>query len=126
MHHSRFCAFIIDCNTYDLEEAARFWSQALGRPLRERKPGDNPKYIALHMRPDEPHCEVQRVGHASRVHIDIETDDIEAEVARLEKLGARVVKRIRTWVVMKAPSGQKFCVVRPQTPDFPSGANRWD
>ena len=68
----------------------------------------------------------QRVDHDSRVHIDIETDDIPAEVARLEKLGAKVVDRLQRWVVMQAPTGQCFCVVRVQRPGFPKNANRWD
>ncbi len=41
--------------------------------------------------PDKPILEIQRVHHESRVHIDIGTDDIPAEVGRLEKLGAKVV-----------------------------------
>jgi hypothetical protein len=65
------------------------------------------------------------VDHPSRVHIDIETDDLDAEVARLEKLGATRVAFIKRWWVMEAPTGQRFCVVRPQRPDFPSGANEW-
>ena len=56
--------------------------------------------------------------HPSRVHLDIESDDIPAEVARLEALGARKVAEIRTWVVMEAPTGHRFCVIRAQTPDF--------
>ena len=70
--------------------------------------------------------EIQRVAHESRVHLDIETDDIEAEVARLEKLGANVAKRLERWVVMQAPTGQRFCVVRVQRPGFPKNANRWE
>ena len=54
--------------------------------------------------PDEPIVELQRVDHESRVHLDIETDDIPAEVGRLEKLGATVVDRLERWVVMKAPT----------------------
>lgn len=69
-------------------------------------------------------CEVQTVSHESRVHLDIETDDTEAEVKRLTALGAKEVERIKTWVVMQAPTGQRFCVVRPQTKDFPANANR--
>ena len=69
--------------------------------------------------------QIQRVDHESRVHIDIETDDIPAEVARLEKLGARVSERLERWVVMQAPTGQRFCVVRVQRPGFPKNANRW-
>ena len=70
--------------------------------------------------------QIQRVDHDSRVHIDIETDDIAAEVARLEKLGAKVVDRLDRWVVMQAPTGQRFCVVRLQRPGFPKNANRWE
>ena len=74
---------------------------------------------------DEPIVQLQRVGHESRVHIDIETDDIEAEVTRLEALGATVADRLERWVVMQAPTGQRFCVVRVQRPGFPKSANRW-
>jgi len=66
--------------------------------------------------PDEPIVQIQRVEHDSRVHIDIETDDIASEVARLEKLSAAEVDRLERWVVMQAPSGQRFCVVRIQRP----------
>lgn len=69
---------------------------------------------------------VQAVQHPSRVHLDIETDDIEAEVARLEQLGARRVKFVKRWWVMEAPTGQRFCVVNPQRPDFAEKANVWD
>ena len=75
--------------------------------------------------PDEPIVQVQRVAHESRVHIDIETDDIPAEEARLENLGAKVVDRLERWVVMQAPTGQRFCVVRLQRPGFPKNANSW-
>ena len=60
------------------------------------------------------------------MHIDIETDDIPAEVRRLDRLGARAVDRPGRWVVMQAPTGQRFCVVRVQRPGFPKNANRWD
>jgi hypothetical protein len=59
------------------------------------------------------------------VHIDIETDDIPAEVARLEKLGAKVDERKERWVVMRAPSGQRFCVVRVQRDGFSGNAATW-
>jgi predicted enzyme related to lactoylglutathione lyase len=114
MHHSRLAGFIIDCNTDDLEKAAEFWGAALGLPLRPK--GDEPyqKYRQFLTQEDEPHIEVQQVDHESRVHLDIESDDIEAEVRRLESLGARRLRNVETWVVMEAPTGQRFCVVRPQ------------
>ena len=51
---------------------------------------------------------------------------IEAEVARLEQLGARRIADIRRWVVMEAPTGQRFCVVNPQAANFNETANRWN
>ena len=125
MHRSRLCAILIDCKTPDVDEAARFWAQALGRPVDPKHPGSRGNYRMLETPPDELIVEVQRVEHESRVHIDIETDDIAAEVARLEKLGASVVQRLERWVVMQAPTGQRFCVVRVQRPGFPKNANRW-
>ena len=125
MHHSRFCTVIIDCQASDVATAAEFWSQAFGRPTAKSNP-DNASYVPLVMRSGEILCEVQAVAHESRAHLDIETDDIDAEVKRLVALGAKEVERIKTWVVMQAPTGQRFCVVRPQTRDFPANANRWD
>ena len=126
MHHSRLCALLVDCNTLDIAEAARFWAAALGRTIDRDHPGTRGNYVMLSTPPDEPIVQLQRVEHESRVHLDIETDDIPAEVARLEKLGARVVNRLERWVVMQAPSGQRFCVVRVQRPGFPKNANCWD
>lgn len=126
MHHSRLCALLIDCNTPNIEDAAAFWAEALGRQIDREHPGTRGNYVMLSTPPDEPIVQLQRVDHESRVHIDIETDDIAAEVARLEKLGARVVNRLERWTVMQAPSGQRFCVVRDQRPGFPKNATRWD
>jgi hypothetical protein len=126
MHHSRLCAVLIDCKTSDVDEAARFWAVALGRPIDLGHPSNRGNYRMLETPPDEPIVEIQRVDHESRVHIDIETDDIRAEVERLEKIGATVVNQLERWVVMQAPTGQRFCVVRVQRPGFPKNANRWD
>ncbi|MGN2254155.1 VOC family protein [Frateuria sp. GZRe12] len=125
-HHSRLCAVLIDCKTDDVNQAAAFWAAALGRPIDAAHPGTRGNYCMLETPPDEPIVQIQRVGHDSRVHLDIETDDIPAEVARLEKLGATVVERLERWVVMQAPTGQRFCVVRVQRPGYPKNANRWD
>jgi len=126
MHRSRLCALLIDCRTADIDEAARFWAAALGRPLDPEHPGTRGNYRMLETPPNEPLVQIQRVQHESRVHLDIETDDIAAEVLRLEKLGAKVAERLPRWVVMQAPTGQRFCVVRVQRPGFPQNANSWD
>jgi glyoxalase superfamily protein len=75
---------------------------------------------------DEPIVEIQRVEHESRVHIDIETDDIPAEVRRLERLGATVVDGPERWSSCRRRPASAFCVVRVQRPGFPKNANRWD
>jgi hypothetical protein len=126
MHHSRLCAVLIDCKTDDVDSAADFWSQALGRVVDPSHPGSRGNYRMLATPPDEPILQIQRVEHESRVHLDIETDDIPSEVERLVRLGATVVDRLERWVVMQAPTGQRFCVVRIQRPGFPKNANRWD
>jgi catechol 2,3-dioxygenase-like lactoylglutathione lyase family enzyme len=125
MHRSRLCALLIDCKTGDVDVAARFWGEALGRPVDNDHPGTRGDYRILETPPDEPLVQIQRVDHESRVHLDIETDDIPAEVARLEALGAEIVSRLDRWVVMQAPTGQRFCVVRVQRPGFPKNANSW-
>ncbi|HEY1384131.1 MAG TPA: VOC family protein [Dongiaceae bacterium] len=108
MHKSGLAGFIIDCKTDDLDEAARFWSQALHLAL---EPGGDPGYRKLGRGPGDLNIEVQQVDHPSRVHLDIESDDVEAEVRRLGGLGAKPVFRIKDWVVMEAPTGHRFCVV---------------
>ena len=126
MHRSRMNGILIDCNVEEIGAAARFWAEALGRPIDPDHPGTRGNYVMLETPPDEISVQIQRVDHESRVHIDIETDDIAAEVARLEKLGAKVDTRMERWVVMKAPSGQRFCIVRVQRDGWPKGANSWD
>ena len=126
MHKSQLAGFIIDCETDDLDTAAAFWSAALGL---EPKKSDDPAeaaYVMLETKPQDQHIEVQKVDHSSRVHLDIETNDIEAEVQRLKALGARCIGPIRSWVVMEAPTGQRFCVVNPQRGSFEVTANIWD
>jgi predicted enzyme related to lactoylglutathione lyase len=126
MHKSRLATIVIDCQTDQLDTAAGFWSQALGWDAQRLTDPANSNYRQLATPPGEVTVLVQSVNHPSRVHIDIETDDIEAEVQRLERLGAHRVAQVKRWWVMEAPTGQRFCVVRPQRPDFESHANVWD
>jgi hypothetical protein len=125
MHRSRINGILIDCNVEDIGAAASFWAEALGRPIDADHPGTRGNYVMLETPPDEISVQIQRVEHESRVHIDIETDDIAAEVDRLEKLGATVDQHLERWVVMRAPSGQRFCIVRVQRPGWPKGATTW-
>ena len=124
-HRSKLCGFIIDCRSDDLGAAADFWGQALGMEIRTLPGAEGEKYVRLVDRNSELHIEVQKVEHPSRVHLDIEADDLEAEVRRLEALGARRVAQVHTWWVMEAPTGHRFCVVRSSSPSFGAEANEW-
>jgi predicted enzyme related to lactoylglutathione lyase len=126
MHKSRLAGFIIDCKTDDLDAAADFWAAALGF---KRNAADTPATgTFVHMERDDPNglfIEVQRVAHDSRVHIDIESDNFEAEVERLACLGAKTIKNNEAWWVLEAPTGQRFCVVKPKRANFDKEANVW-
>ena len=105
MHKSKLGGFIIDCETDDLVAAAGFWGAALGLPVREL-PGAE--------------------GDLCRKLDDTRTGlHIEAEVARLERLGAKKVRQIHSWWVMEAPTGQRFCVVRAASENFAAQASTW-
>lgn len=125
MHKSRLAGFIIDCNTPQLQDAASFWGGALGMEVQQFPAPEGSKYVELVDPGQRLHVEVQTVAHPSRVHLDIETDNIEAEVQRLEALGAKRVEQVSTWWVMEAPTGQRFCVVRAVAPGFAEGARAW-
>jgi len=124
MHRSRLCSVVIDCKTGDLDAAARFWGGAFGRRVLPADPDAGP-YLELETELDELILLVQKVDHDSRIHLDIETDDLEAEVKRLEALGARRVGFVRRWWVMEAPTGQRFCVIQPQRDGLSRRANSW-
>lgn len=126
MHRSRINGLLIDCNTDDIDAAAQFWGGALGRQVDPDHPGSRGNYRMLETPPGELSVQLQRVDHESRVHLDIETDDIPAEIAWLEKLGATVDKRMERWVVMRASTGQRYCIVRVKREGFPKGATTWD
>jgi predicted enzyme related to lactoylglutathione lyase len=122
MHRSRLAGFIIDCENADLPRAGSFWSAALGMPTK----AEEGNYIVLDATARDLSIEVQTVKHPSRLHLDIESDDVEAEAKRLEALGAKIVERIKTWVVLEAPTGQRFCVIRAKRSlDGVPGAQVW-
>jgi catechol 2,3-dioxygenase-like lactoylglutathione lyase family enzyme len=120
-HRSRLSALVIDCRAGDLAEAIRFWSAALGTDFHSDP--DWPDFAATARFDDEVHLLLHAVDHPSRVHLDVETDDKEAERARLEAAGATLVERHpKGFFVMQAPTGQRFCLVDPQRADFPGDA----
>ncbi|MCE5233608.1 MAG: VOC family protein [Mizugakiibacter sp.] len=125
MHHSRLAGFVIDCRTDDFEAAARFWSGALG--LAVKPPSDSElRYREFENAPDGLELLLQQVEHDSRAHLDIATDDLEAEVERLEALGAKRIEFVKRWWVMQAPTGHRFCVVLRPREQLEGNANRWE
>lgn len=125
-HRSRLSTFVLDCEADDLAPHVEFWSRALGKPVKPPPEDDDGRYAELDTADDEPLLMLQKVDHAPRIHLDIEADDIDAEADRLEQLGARRVGFVKRWWVMEAPSGHRFCVVRPQRANFGPHTNRWD
>jgi predicted enzyme related to lactoylglutathione lyase len=124
-HSSGLIALVLDCRVDTLAEALAFWSAALDRAIGHVDQDGDGRYGELVTAPDEPFILLQRVDHDPRVHLDIETDDLDAEVARLEALGATKVNFVKRWYVMQAPTGHRFCVVRQQ-PQKPGVAlNAW-
>ena len=120
-HRSRICAVLIDTGAQSHQPVARFWSAALGRSLdyspQERYanlPGAHLDFMVQRVEP----------GHEG-VHFDIETDDVAAEVARLEALGAKRVRQVKNWWVMEDPGGHRFCVVPGPSTHWPEGAIEW-
>ena len=127
MHKSRLGALVIDCKVDDIEKANRFWEAALGNECVRSGEALLSKYSSLNTDKSQPHILIQKVTHEIRVHIDIDSDDIKAEVNRLQALGATIVSVFERWVVMASLTGHNFCVVSPQRNDFEiaNNVNRW-
>ncbi|MGR4895290.1 VOC family protein [Stenotrophomonas sp. LARHCG68] len=126
-HRSRLAGFIIDCQDTDSDTAAAFWGAALGLEAEPSESNtDGSQYSRLRDAPGHLNVEVQRVSHASHVHLDIEADDIDAEADRLEALGARRIGFVKRWWVMEAPTGHRFCVVRMHHPEQGAPPRVWE
>jgi hypothetical protein len=125
VHRSKLTAALVDVPAELFEREVGFWSGALGREPEEVD--ENPEYRDFGQPVPGFQFMLQRVDDAPRVHLDIETDDVDAEVRRLEALGAKRVRQVRSWWVMRDPAGLPFCVVRVQTGDiFTDQATIWE
>jgi Glyoxalase-like domain len=107
---NRLGGIMIDCSEDVFEDGVRFWGAALGVEPERRNDPTSP-YVGLPGAHDGVGIEVQRVGGASRFHLDLEAEDVDEEAARLESLGATKIERVESWWVMQAPTGHLFCVV---------------
>jgi hypothetical protein len=127
-HRSRLSILLLDLPPEHHGAGTTFWAGATGRaPTPDPDDGN---WASLGSFADGFHVEIQRTGSGTppRWHVDIETDDIEAEVTRLEALGAtrhRFVEEGNFWQLLD-PAGLVFCVVGVQTgEEFDRHAVNW-
>ncbi|WP_336208610.1 VOC family protein [Nonomuraea sp. LPB2021202275-12-8] len=109
MHRSRVYAILIDTPAGEADQAAAFWSAALG--ARAQSLPSEPQFTTLHEAVPGLVTAVQAVDDAPRYHLDIETDDVEAETARLLALGATQISQWQECRVLRAPGGHLLCVL---------------
>lgn len=108
--------------------AAAFWESACGAQRGTAPLEDTNPYESLGTLGGGPLLELQRTGSGTpaRVHLDIETDDVAAEIRRVEGLGATVLERHDSYAVLTDPGGLVFCVVPVQREgDFEAHAVSW-
>lgn len=125
MHRILINTFVIDVSDDLHDQTRKFWAFALAAtPNRMVK---RPEYHDLDQPSSPTRLIIQNVGAAQpRMHLDIQTDNVPAEIARLAKAGATEVERHEhpqaridppagpLWVVMRDPAGLLFCVVSRQ------------
>jgi len=117
MHRILLREVVVDAPSKTFAATRAFWAAALLTQAREVE--EFPEFTALPGAASMPWVGLQDIGTGeARFHVDIETDDVEAEVARLTGLGAVKVADGRTWVVMRDPSGLLFDVVPHESPWF--------
>ncbi len=128
MHRSRIAVVLIDHPVEHYEAAAGFWAAATGS-VRSGTPSETEPYESLNPLPGGIDLALHRTGAGSppRIHLDIETDDVEAEIARLIGLGAAIAERRDGYAILTDPGGLVFCVVAVQTDpdDFAAHAVTW-
>lgn len=123
-HRSLITSIVVDVPRDRHAAEVAFWGAATGKDLVRL---EHPEYHGARLTPTLVLL-VQELGDgAPRVHIDIHTDDVDAEVRRLGVLGAEVVERSADWVVMRDPAGLPFCVVTVLPGSLEAGgAVEWD
>lgn len=124
-HRSRVGVVLVDVAPPEHDATLAFWSAATAR--EHATSGDHGEYAALGLHGDV-ELAVQRTGEGTpaRVHLDVETDDVAAEVERLVGLGARVEQRHDEYAVLRDPADLLFCVVPVQQADaFDRHATTW-
>lgn len=109
MHRSRLSTLLIDTPANEAAASAAFWSAALGVP--SQNPPGEPQFHTLQDCVPDLVVSVQSVHDAARYHVDIETDDVAAEVQRLVELGAVKVSSWQGCHTLEVPGGHLLCVI---------------
>jgi hypothetical protein len=118
MHRILLREVVIDAPSETFAAGRDFWAAALLTEARQVE--RYPEFTGLEDPASLSVVGLQDIGDGqARFHVDLETDDVAAEVARLLRLGAEEVSRGRTWVVLRDPAGLLLCVVPAESPDFP-------
>ena len=121
-HRTRMVQICIDSPPKLHDQEVAFWQQATGWRWRE---GTSHEFAGKLYPPTGSSAQLllQRLGSddptsAVRAHIDLGTDDVEAEAERLVGLGAERLGPGRGWIVLRDPVGMVFCVTG-NSPDDP-------
>lgn len=130
-HPSRLCHFVIDVS--DLDQGVAFWSAVLDATEEPLAPSSRRVYRRLRLPDSEIRVLLQRTSdpkhHKERMHLDLESDDVEAEVRRLEALGAtrwdHQQERGHDFWVLRDPWGNEFCVLQPEFPELLARRRPW-
>jgi predicted enzyme related to lactoylglutathione lyase len=113
MHRILLSTLVIDAPSDQRDRTVEFWAAALGA---DAVATPMPQYHLLREPASPTRMVVQDVGNGRPgVHVDVHTDDLDAEVDRLTACGATLVESWAdhpgSWVVMRDPAGMEFCVV---------------
>ncbi len=130
-HRSRVCQFVIDVS--DLDQGVAFWTAALDGAEEETSETSREIYRRIRLPDSEIRILLQKTGDRKiskeRMHIDLETDDVEAEVERLEALGAvrwdHQQERGFDFWVLRDPWGNEFCVLQEEFPELLANRRAW-
>ena len=123
-HHSRLDKIVIDFDPAHHDAAVAFWGGAIGGAVKRIE--QFPEYHRIQLAHNQIGLLTQRLGDgASRIHLDIHTDDAEAEMRRLEALGAKRIEEINGWWIMRDPAGLPFCVI-PDPDVNETNGHRWE
>jgi hypothetical protein len=130
-HRSRVCQFVIDVS--DLGQGVTFWTAALDGVEEETSETSREIYRSIRLPDSEIRILLQKTGDRKiskeRMHIDLETDNVEAEVERLEALGAvrwdHQQERGFDFWVLHDPWDNEFCVLQEEFPELLARRRPW-